>query len=142
MIKVIELDGEIVAKGRPRFTTRGGYARAYTPKKTKVFEKRVELMTKQQFKQPFEKPVKVDILIKKQPPKSWSKKKRKQAILGDIAPTAKPDIDNYVKSILDGMNGVAWKDDSYIVELKQQKIYADKDGAEIHVKEIDKETAY
>lgn len=142
MKKVIELEGEIVAKGRPRFTTRGGYARTYTPKKTKDFESYVELMTKKQFKQPFKNPVRVDILIKKRPPKSWSKKKRTQAILGKIAPTAKPDLDNYGKSILDGMNGIAWIDDSYIVELKQQKIYADTDGAEIHVSEIDKETAY
>jgi Holliday junction resolvase RusA-like endonuclease len=142
MKEVIELEGEIVAKGRPRFTTRGGYARTYTPKKTKDFESYVELMTKQQFKQPFEKPVRVDILIKKRPPKSWSKKKQKQAILGNVTPTAKPDLDNYAKSILDGMNGIAWIDDSYIVELKQQKVYADKDGAEIHVSEIDKETAY
>jgi crossover junction endodeoxyribonuclease RusA len=27
------------------------------------------------------------------------------------------DIDNYVKTILDGLNGVAWKDDSQVVKL-------------------------
>ena len=142
MVVKVELEGKIVAKGRPKFSTRGGFPRAYTPKKTRDFESYVRMMTKKVFKQPFENPVEVDILIKKKPPKSWSKKRKKQAILGEIAPTAKPDIDNYAKSILDGMNGVAWTDDSYIVELKQQKVYADEDGAEITVEEIDKGTAY
>lgn len=139
----VELEGEIVAKGRPRFTTRGGFPRAYTPKKTETFEQYVSLMAKQQFKKPYETPVRVQIFIKKKPPKSWSKKRRKEAIGGRIAATAKPDLDNYAKSILDGMNGIAWKDDSYIVELIQRKEYAEEDGATIYVHEEEHlKTAY
>jgi len=138
----IELDGDIVAKGRPRFTTVNGYPRTYTPKKTENFETYVAMMTKQVIKQPLEQPVGVDIIVKKRPPKSWSKKKKRQAVEGKVAPTAKPDLDNYGKSIIDGMNNVAFKDDSYITELNQQKIYADKDGAEIHIQILGGDTAY
>lgn len=31
------------------------------------------------------------------------------------------DIDNYVKTILDGLNGVAWKDDSQVVKVTAVK---------------------
>lgn len=142
MIKIVTLEGEIVGKGRPTFSTRGGVKRAITPAKTRTFEKYVSLMTRQVFKEPFKKPVKVKILVKKKPPKSWSKKKQREAIAGEIAATAKPDLDNYAKSILDGMNGIAWIDDSYIVELLQRKEYAEEDGAEIRISEIEKEPAY
>jgi crossover junction endodeoxyribonuclease RusA len=32
------------------------------------------------------------------------------------------DIDNYVKSILDALNGVAWEDDKQIIELTVKKL--------------------
>lgn len=142
MNKVVKLEGEIVGKGRPYFSTQDGRKRAITPKKTRTFESYVKLMTKQQFKEPFKKPLRVEMLIKKKPPRSWSKKKKRAAIAGDIAPTAKPDLDNYAKSILDGMNGVAWIDDSYVVDLRQQKEYAEEDGALIVITEIEKVPAY
>lgn len=142
MNKIVKLEGEIVGKGRPLFSSRGGVKRAITPKKTRAFESYVNLMTRQQFKEPFKKPLKVEILVLKTPPKSWSKKKKRLALAGEIAATAKPDLDNYAKSILDGMNGIAWIDDSYIVELLQRKIYAEKDGAIIKISEVDKEPAY
>lgn len=50
-------------------------------------------------------------------PKSYTKKKRALCEQGDILPTCKPDIDNVVKAVADGLNGVAYKDDSGIVEI-------------------------
>lgn len=40
----------------------------------------------------------------------------------------RPDIDNYVKSILDLCNGRVWKDDSQIVFLEAEKAWAKNDG--------------
>ena len=39
----------------------------------------------------------------------------------DSKTTLRGDIDNYVKTILDGLNGVAWKDDSQVVKITAVK---------------------
>ena len=48
----------------------------------------------------------------------------------------KPDLDNYIKSTLDALNGVIWTDDATIVELNTSKWYADDPRIEIEVKEL------
>lgn len=77
-----------------------------------------------------EKPVRVYIQANFKAPKSWSKRKKAQAALGMYRPTKKPDADNIAKAICDALNGVAYKDDKQIVELKVEKYYAPsgKDG--------------
>lgn len=135
---IIEFTGEIVAKGRPRL----GKNSVYTPTKTRHFEEYVELVTMAKIKKPIAGGVAVDIMVKKKPPKSWSKKRQKAAIAGKILPTSRPDVDNYAKSILDGMGGIAFKDDSSITDLRIQKVYAENDGAIVKIKEVEGETAY
>ena len=39
---VIELDGPPRGKGRPRFSTRGGFVRTFTDKDTKAYESRLK----------------------------------------------------------------------------------------------------
>ncbi len=56
-------------------------------------------------------------------PASWSLKKQRGAAMGEIQHTKRPDLDNVVKAIKDGCNGVAWKDDSQVVSLSARKIY-------------------
>jgi Holliday junction resolvase RusA-like endonuclease len=41
-----------------------------------------------------------------------------------MLPTRKPDIDNVLKVILDSLNGVAYIDDSKVVEVIGRKRYA------------------
>lgn len=130
---VIEIPGEIVAKGRPRFTRVG---HAYTPAKTRQFEKVVGMYTRQTIKKTLEGALEVYITVQKRPPKSWSKKKRKAALEGKIHPAVRPDIDNYGKSILDGMDGIAFKDDNQICSLNMKKIYAEKAGAIVSIEEL------
>lgn len=55
-------------------------------------------------------------LIYRAVPKSWSKRKRADAIADKIRPTTKPDLDNVIKGIKDALNGVWYKDDSQVVE--------------------------
>jgi Holliday junction resolvase RusA-like endonuclease len=38
-------------------------------------------------------------------------------------PCKKPDIDNYIKLLFDGMNGIIYKDDCQIVALEATKVY-------------------
>lgn len=123
-----------VGKGRPRVTTRGGYAHAYTPAKTREFENLVSWSAKRAMCQ--RPPVApgcalfVQITVSLVPPLSWSKKRRSEAF-GAFCPK-KPDTDNAAKAILDAMNGIVYEDDAQVAGLVVQKFYAEKD--EINIK--------
>lgn len=117
---IITIPGEPVPKGRPKFTSQG---HAYTPKRTKDYESLVKQHIMLQGGYPVDYPVEVTIRIYKSIPKSWSKAKKALAIKGEIRPTVRPDIDNYVKALLDASNGLLFKDDSLVVELTASKLY-------------------
>lgn len=57
-------------------------------------------------------------------PGSWSLKKQRMALAGEVFPTTKPDVDNVVKAVFDGCNGVVWRDDVQVVDLRICKRYA------------------
>lgn len=59
----------------------------------------------------FEGPVLVELDIALSIPQSMSKKRKSLALAGGLYPTKKPDMDNVIKAIYDGLNGVVWKDD-------------------------------
>ena len=45
-----------------------------------------------------------------------------------------PDVDNILKIVLDGLNGVAYADDSQVVEAACRKHYdGEKEGLEVRV---------
>jgi Holliday junction resolvase RusA-like endonuclease len=46
------------------------------------------------------------------------------ALAGEVLPTTKPDADNVVKAVFDGLNGVLWRDDVLVVDLRVRKRYA------------------
>lgn len=126
--------GQPVAKARPRVTMRGGKPRAYTPKKTADFEslikshwKGLPVMTG---------PLHLSLVFYLQIPQSWSNKKKSQAEHGEIRPTSRPDIDNYVKSVMDALNSIAYEDDSQVVELTVRKKYSSEPGTLISVQSI------
>ena len=134
--------GEAVGKGRPRVTARGGkYAHAYTPKKTKDFEDaiRFEFMAsncEQMPVYPREKTLKAEILIGVSIPKSYPKYKQALCRCRFIAPNKKPDIDNILKCIFDSLNGAAFDDDSQIVKVMAEKVYADEPFVEVIIDEL------
>lgn len=70
-------------------------------------------------------------------PASWSKKKREQALLGLIRPTKKPDFDNVLKAVCDGLNGVAWVDDAQVVGGDFKKVYSDRPRVSVVVSSCD-----
>ena len=132
--------GEVVGKGRPRFSTVNGYGRAYTPKKTLSYEKSVRAAYLEEYptglltwqdKEPLEMIVNAYFEI----PKSASKK-AKQKMLLEQFPTKKPDADNIIKSIADALNGIAYADDSQIVQATVNKWWAEEPKAEIIIREV------
>lgn len=123
--------GVPVGKGRPRVTTRGGkFASMYTPEKTANYEGLVAHSGKVAMAgMPLiDGPASVHLDIVCQVPASWSQKKRVQALAGTVYPTTKPDIDNVEKAIFDGLNGVVWRDDVQVVEVRKRKRYGDTPG--------------
>lgn len=66
-------------------------------------------------------------------PESWSLKQKQRAIEGTMLPVTRPDADNYLKCCLDAMNGIVYKDDSQVVDMKVQKRYAEKPRLEIEI---------
>lgn len=136
----IEIVGEVVGKQRPRATSFGGRVKVYTPKKSQNYEARVAMAWRENFKgDPTTKPVAVFIVAclplvkcdynsKGEPNKHGERK-----LLGKEKPMKKPDIDNIAKSILDGLNGVAFADDSQIVSLEVRKTYGTMAKATVRI---------
>lgn len=131
------IEGTPVPKKRPRFSTRNGFVQSYTDKGTRDYEDHVRQtsIAAMGTTEPLETPVGVYLYIRLPIPKSYSKKLTEACLEGLEKPIKKPDIDNLAKSLLDGMNGVVFKDDSQIVSLHCTKVYASEPGVDIMVKE-------
>lgn len=127
------INGEPRGKGRPRFTKNG---HAYTDEKTKAYESLVwqsYLDAADGYK--FTSPVRVIIMAHFRPPKK-SKKVVGDMLAGHILPTKKPDVDNVAKIILDGLNRIAWDDDTQVVDLSVSKYYSDEPRVAVMIEEI------
>lgn len=113
--------GKPVSKGRPRFSTAGGYVRSYTPAKTIEYENLVRMEWERSGAKKLEGAISANIICYFPIPKSVSKKKR-EAMHGTFY-TKKPDCDNIAKIILDALNGIAYDDDSQVASLRVWKVY-------------------
>ena len=94
--------------------------------KTRRFEAHGRLAAQEAMagRPPITSPVRAVITIDLPVPGSWSAKRQDAALRGVIRPTSPPDVDNYCKSVMDAVNGIAVTDDSLIVELTAEKRYA------------------
>lgn len=120
--------GKPVAKGRPRMamrTTKHGSPMVYTPKTTVTYEASVRLLASHAMggHELLDGPLMVAIEAYLPIPRSWSKKRRMAAVEGGVLPEVKPDLDNIVKSILDGCESVVFHDDKQVCELAIVKRY-------------------
>jgi Holliday junction resolvase RusA-like endonuclease len=131
------IQGKVQAKQRPRFNTHTG--RTYTPNKTINYENWVKIcyLEKYKDKELMDKPLRVTIRAFLEIPKSTSKKKKQQMLDNEILPMVKPDTDNIAKSILDSLNGIAYKDDKQVAELIVYKFYNDTPYVNVTIEEID-----
>lgn len=130
------MEGNPVPKGRPRFSKVGGFVRSYTPKKTSDYEAQVKAIAQQAMtREPLETPLAAFLYFRLPIPKSYPKKRIAACLAGSERPIKKPDLDNLAKSVLDGLNGVVWADDSQIVSLHVTKVYASAPGVDVHIRE-------
>ena len=133
MVIKITVPGDPVAKGRPRFTRTG---HSYTPPKTKQFENLVRLAytLQQPDRDPAEGPIELTVRVYFAIPTSWSKKKQEAAATEQMKKISKPDLDNCLKAVQDGLNGVAWKDDAQVTDTHSSKRYSKRPRVEIEIK--------
>ena len=129
--------GKPKAKGRPRLSTYGGFARAYTPQDTIEYENLIKLSYLQasETQDPieFDKPIVLKVNAFYEIPKATSKKKRTGMLNGNIRPCIKPDIDNCLKAVLDALNKIAFKDDTQVIELYAAKNYDEQPRVEVEI---------
>lgn len=136
-----EVPGPAVAKARARvFTVKtksgGVFHRAYTPSKTVNYENWIKLCFQEQKNdgfEPFSGPVWMQVDVFESVPSSFSQKKRKMALSGEIFPLKHPDCSNLLKSFEDALNGLAYGDDKQIVSVYVTKAYGEKPRAVVRI---------
>lgn len=144
MTIVVELLGDPIPKGRPRFraiTAKNGrsFVNAYTPAKTRAYETALAQQAKlaMRGRKPLDGPLKVTVTAFLAVPPSWSNKKRDAALAGILRPISRPDADNYGKTAWDALNSIVWLDDSQIVNAHIIKLYAESAALRIEVQPLE-----
>ena len=112
-----EIPGEPIAKSRPRAYMREGHIYFYNEKNVTEYQKKVKSIAYFHIKEPSLRPISMMITFYIKRPKTVKRK----------YPTARPDLDNYEKTILDALNGVAYKDDAQVVIVLKAKKYTEDD---------------
>lgn len=104
-------------KGRHR-TTKGGFN--YPDPKTASAENLIKLKVAHEWRiAPLDEPLCVEVVAYFERPKSKPKRV--------LFPTGKPDVDNLLKTILDSLNKILWRDDAVVVTATSKKRYCCED---------------
>ncbi|MCY1437511.1 Endodeoxyribonuclease RusA [compost metagenome] len=160
---LIVLEGDPRGKGRPRFSTHGGFVKVYTDKETQIYEELIQaevlrliggqalvdrtrqikrrtfIEAYQDFGgQPlFTGPVRVEMEIRHPIRVSWTKAKKAAALSGHIAPTLKPDPDNVAKIWFDAFNGCMWADDTQVIRMSVERSFSEDPSVLVRVIPLD-----
>ena len=124
--------GEPVAKARPRFNSKTRMT--YTNQKTRNAERLIQAEYIRQggrSKNDYSRKVEIELAFVFPIRKSWSKKKQKAML--NKPHTIKPDLDNLEKTVLDALNGLAFKDDSQVCLVTKEKFWSDEAYTEIKI---------
>ena len=108
-----------VPKARARVTRRG----IYTPQRSRQYEALVadEASLAMFGKDTLTGPVEVHVRLYLPMPRSWSQRKRERT--HGTMHTVKPDLDNFLKSLFDAMNGKVFKDDNQVAVIHALKYW-------------------
>lgn len=133
------IPGNPRGKQRPRLCKFNGKNYVYTPKETVNYEDLVKSSYLAEYNLCFEKDVPLEVLILAafSIPKKIKKGLKSLMAAGVLLPTKRPDCDNIIKIILDGLNGVAYHDDSQICRVSLKKIYSEKPGVAVLIRNIE-----
>lgn len=130
------IPGPAKGKGRPRFARRGNFVKTYAPETTVNYENWVKLCYQAAEQSSISGEIHAEIKCYFEIPKSFSKKKRESCLNKETKPTKKPDLSNIIKIVEDALNGLAYHDDSQIVELVATKDWSTNPRVEVTLREI------
>lgn len=127
--------GTVVGKQRAKASTRGNYVQMYTPAKTVNYEATVRMAAEAAMggRELLMGAVDVAVHVQVVPSASWSKKRKAACLSGEESPTGKPDLDNVLKSLFDGMNGIVWRDDVLVSTVFARKRFDTAPGVQVTV---------
>ncbi len=131
--------GEPIAKGRAKVSTLNGAVRMLTPQRTVRYESTVALFARQAMggRALFSGPVAVSVHAVFQVPKSWSNKRLAANLVKPEYCVKRPDFDNVLKALCDGMNGIVWVADSQVAVFAHSgKVYGDRPRVDVVVEAI------
>lgn len=120
MIKIL-IDADIIPASRPKF----GRGRAYMPKRNQDFRRVVQTAARLAMKN--REPLDGEICAVVKVYRKWKRTARQSG-----------DLDNLVKSLWDGLNGIVFRDDSQICRCTAEK-FQDKERprAEIEIRRLE-----
>lgn len=141
-----EILGEPIPQARARFTRAG---RMYTPAKTRKWKEHVSrtaiaAAAEAGIEQPLTGPLRLTVSFSLPIPRSWPKKVRNKALLNQLLPASKPDVDNLAKAVMDAINDctnaegwpLIWKDDCQVCSLIAAKRYGATSFVTVAIEEI------
>lgn len=137
----VRIPGEAVPKGRPRFARMGKFVRTITPERTVVFENKVAFMASEAVREfeaeqrrlgqservfPTDETVRMTVTAGRALPESLSQVRVAMALSGEIHPTGRVDVDNLLKAIMDGLQGIVYKNDNLVVDVHVVKVFMEQ----------------
>lgn len=121
-------------QGKARARTvrdRSGRVHSYTPKNTRDYEQIIResygLYGGKMF--PADTPLEVSVTAVFPVPTSYPKKVKQLCYAGKQRPLKKPDADNILKSVLDGLEGVCYYNDTQVYRVDIEKRYENEPGS-------------
>ena len=130
------IPGRPIGKGRPRFVRAGDSVLTYTPKTTRTYEDMVAMIFRSKKKDMFKGYISISVTAYFPIPKSASKALKSKMLSGELLPDKKPDLDNIIKTVLDGLNGVAFLDDKAVIKIAGSKRYSTEPGVAVMIQTI------
>lgn len=123
--------GQARGQGRARFTRFGKFSKAYKDKKDVTRENWIatRYLAAVGDLEPADGAVVLSVTARYSVPRSWPKKRQ-----ADPGPMVKrPDGDNVLKSVLDALNKIGWRDDCQVVTMLAHKEYGPVDELVVEI---------
>ena len=140
---VIVVAGEAVPLKAPQFRnikTRDGrqFTSAYQPSHVKKYQTHIRMQAEAAMhdRDPMTGPLVLAATFVMPMPKSFSKRRVGQALIGAERPITRPDCSNLLKALEDAMTGIVYRDDAQLVEVHVRKVFGSKPQMQAEIKPL------